>query len=145
MSAIIINGEDIRKTRKARGMTQEQAAAAVGVTHSAFGQWERGQTNVAPKVARRLAAWLAQPTAVPVSDDSTHYTTTIPLPPKLADIASELGVDIAQLYASVGTEAVREELKRLWKEANAEAIRHNNAYYEKHGLPLAEYRMRYWR
>jgi transcriptional regulator with XRE-family HTH domain len=147
MSAIIIRGKDIRRARKARGMTQTDLAKLVGRSTGTVSQWEKGTSEVGPEAAKRLALWLAQKPE-PVSEHGTATspaTCSISLPPKLAEIASELGVDIADLYATVGTEAVREELKRLWKEANAEAIRQKNECYEKNGLPLAEYRTRYWR
>lgn len=38
-------GERIRALRQARGMTQEQLAAAVGVTKSAVSQWESDLTE----------------------------------------------------------------------------------------------------
>ncbi len=36
--------------------------------------------------------------------------------------------------------AVKAEQERLWRLENAEAIRLENDYVEKHGLPLAKYR-----
>lgn len=143
MAAIIIRGEDIRKARKARGMTQAALADLLGQERSVISRWEQDKIGIGNEPAKRLAAWLAQP-AETVCDSPAQSapTTSIPLsiPPKLADIAAELGIDIAELYSRIGTEAVRQELRRLWKEANAEAIEQQNQYVEKYGLPLAHLR-----
>jgi transcriptional regulator with XRE-family HTH domain len=144
MSAIIIRGEDIRRARKARGMTLEAASAILGTTKGVLSDWENNKRQPRLKAAERLAFWLAQkPESISEKGTSSSLTTcSLPLPPKLADIAAELGVDIVQLYATIGTEAVRAELKRLWKEANAEAIRQHNAYIDQYGIPFSD--MRVW-
>ncbi|MGV2101587.1 MULTISPECIES: type II toxin-antitoxin system CcdA family antitoxin [unclassified Rhizobium] len=49
-------------------------------------------------------------------------------------------VPIASRATSDDATLPREERRRLWLIENAEAIAEENAYVEKHGLPLARYR-----
>lgn len=44
---------DIRKTRKAACLTQEQAASMIGVCRRTWWNWEAGRTRM-PKAAREL-------------------------------------------------------------------------------------------
>jgi antitoxin CcdA len=55
----------------------------------------------------------------------------------LIEAARELGVNLSR----AAEEGIRQEAARRWREENAEGIRQMNAYVEKHGLPLAKYRM----
>lgn len=58
----------------------------------------------------------------------------------LAD-AKSLGINVSRAAEAGIAQAVKEEKERRWKEENREAIESSNAYVEKHGLPLAKYRM----
>jgi transcriptional regulator with XRE-family HTH domain len=51
-------GARIRDARKARGLTQEQLAAAVGVTRSAVAQWETDRSGQVSGNLSRIAAAL---------------------------------------------------------------------------------------
>lgn len=55
--------------------------------------------------------------------------------------AQALKIDAAGLDAKGLKDAVRKEKERLFLIENAEAIRYENEYVEKHGLPLAKYRL----
>lgn len=144
MSAIIISGEEIRRTRKARGMTRDAVAKELGVASSAIGHWENGRNGPSRDAALRIAAWLAEKQDIIGNPrpEAALQSLTVTLPAKLSEVAEDLGVNLADLYATTGTEAVRKELTRLWREANAEAIRQHNAYIEKNGIPLSD--MRVW-
>jgi transcriptional regulator with XRE-family HTH domain len=39
-----MDGDEIRRLREARGLTQQQLAAAIGVGMRTIGNWERGET-----------------------------------------------------------------------------------------------------
>ena len=61
-----------------------------------------------------------------------------------ADLLAEakaLSMNISRLAETGIEKAVSEERDRRWKEENREAIDSSNAYVEKHGLPLAKYRL----
>ena len=61
-----------------------------------------------------------------------------------ADLLAEakpLTMNISRLAETGIEKAVSEERDRRWKEENREAIDSSNAYVEKHGLPLAKYRL----
>jgi antitoxin CcdA len=55
--------------------------------------------------------------------------------------AREAGLNLSQVCETALREAARTEAGRRWKEENREAIEANNAWVEKHGLPLAKYRL----
>lgn len=66
--------------------------------------------------------------------------TNVSLPADLITEARRLGINISQACER-GLEAqVRQSLREAWLEENREAIESSNAWVEKHGLPLAEYR-----
>jgi antitoxin CcdA len=143
MGAIVIESEDIRRTRKARGITQEEAARQVGIDRTSFCRWENGQTTASPDAAKRLAEWLAKDESSDrerPAGENRRYLASVSLPERTVELADELGADLSQLLATIGLDAVRKELNRLWAEQNAEAIKTRNAYFEKHGLPLEKYR-----
>lgn len=55
--------------------------------------------------------------------------------------ARALGLDAEAIAAQAVQDAVRAEKARRWQEENREAIESHNAWVEKHGVPLAKYRM----
>ena len=55
--------------------------------------------------------------------------------------AREAGLNLSQVCEAALRQASRKERDRLWQEEHREAIEANNAWVEKHGLPLARYRM----
>ncbi len=54
--------------------------------------------------------------------------------------ARELKLNISRAAEDGIASAIKAEKERLWRIENAEAIRAENEYIEKHGLPLAKYR-----
>jgi antitoxin CcdA len=58
----------------------------------------------------------------------------------LAD-AKALDINVSRAAETGIAEAVRAEKGRRWLEENRAALESSNAWVEKHGLPLAEYRM----
>jgi antitoxin CcdA len=60
---------------------------------------------------------------------------------RLLQEARDLKLDLSRAATDGIARAVKAEKERLWKIENAEAIKASNDYVEKHGLPLAKYRM----
>jgi antitoxin CcdA len=60
---------------------------------------------------------------------------------RLLQEARDLKLDLSRAATDGIARAVKAETERLWKIENAEAIKASNDYVEKHGLPLAKYRM----
>jgi antitoxin CcdA len=54
--------------------------------------------------------------------------------------ARDLKINLSRAAEDGIERAVKAERERLWRIENAEAIRLENEYVEKHGLPLAKYR-----
>ncbi|MBX5152047.1 type II toxin-antitoxin system CcdA family antitoxin [Rhizobium lentis] len=54
--------------------------------------------------------------------------------------ARELKINISRAAEEGIAKAIKAERERLWRIENAEAIRLETEYVEKHGLPLAKYR-----
>lgn len=72
---------------------------------------------------------------------AARKATNLSLNAELLAEARSLSVNVSRA-AEIGiTQAVRAEKERLWLEENREALESSNAYVEKHGLPLAKYRM----
>lgn len=55
--------------------------------------------------------------------------------------ARDLKLDVAEAAEDGIMRAVKSEKERLWRLENAEAIKAANDYVEKHGLPLAKFRL----
>ena len=50
-------GDMLRATRAARGLTQEAAARALGVTRAALARWESGLQRPGPMARRVIEGW----------------------------------------------------------------------------------------
>lgn len=137
----IISTQAIRDARESHGISQAELAALLGTTPATISRWETGERMPRAEAARRLAAWLAQ-SPEPISSKPVEIVSSlsIRIPAKLTELAGEFGVDIESLFATIGAEAVRAELKRRIDERNAEAIRQHNIYIEKHGIPFSDIR-----
>lgn len=67
--------------------------------------------------------------------------TNVSLPADLVEQARALNVSISQACEKGLAAEVKKSREDKWIEENWEAIQSSNAYVEKHGLPLAKYRM----
>ena len=67
--------------------------------------------------------------------------TNLSLEADLVAEARRLGVNLSRAAEAGLRRAVAEAAKRRWQEENREALLSSNAWVEKHGLPLAKYRM----
>jgi len=71
----------------------------------------------------------------------TKRATNVSLPEDLLSEAKALHINISQAAEAGVAQAVAQARNELWLAENQEAIESSNAYVEKHGLPLAKYRM----
>ncbi|WYL94268.1 MAG: helix-turn-helix transcriptional regulator [Gloeotrichia echinulata IR180] len=53
-------GQLIRKVRLLAGLTQEQFAAALGVTYSTINRWENGRTEPSPLAMQKIERMLQE-------------------------------------------------------------------------------------
>jgi len=67
--------------------------------------------------------------------------TNVSLAAELIDEAKSLDINISQACEKGLAAEVKKAREDKWIEENWEAIQSSNAYIEKHGLPLAKYRM----
>jgi antitoxin CcdA len=67
-------------------------------------------------------------------------STNLSLDARLIAEAKNLDINISRVAEQGIAQAVAEEKARLWKIENRDAIESLNAYVEKHGIPLEEYR-----
>lgn len=67
--------------------------------------------------------------------------TSVSLAEPLVAQAKALGINVSQAAEEGLAKAVSEKLAEQWLRENQKAIASSNAYVEKHGLPLAKYRM----
>lgn len=59
----------------------------------------------------------------------------------VVEAAREVGINLSQACEAALRDATKAERERRWQEENREAIEASNAWVEKHGLPLAKYRL----
>ena len=71
---------------------------------------------------------------------SLRKPVNLSLDSELVSRARDLKINISRAAEDGIAAAVKAERERLWRLENAEAIRLENEYVEKHGLPLAKYR-----
>ncbi|MCJ9751304.1 type II toxin-antitoxin system CcdA family antitoxin [Neorhizobium sp. BETTINA12A] len=71
---------------------------------------------------------------------SARKAANLSLNSNLISEARELKINVSRAAEEGITKAIKAERERLWRLENAEAIRLENEYIEKHGLPLAKYR-----
>ncbi|WP_017522386.1 type II toxin-antitoxin system CcdA family antitoxin [Pusillimonas noertemannii] len=71
----------------------------------------------------------------------TKRATNVSLPEDLLSEAKALHINISQAAEAGVAQAIAQARNELWLAENQEAIESSNAYVEKHGLPLAKYRM----
>jgi transcriptional regulator with XRE-family HTH domain len=83
-----MQGDELRRLRKASGLTQAQFGEAIGVTGQYLGLLERGDRPIEDRVAR--AAYHA---AEPIG----HYAD-LPIPPALGERANALLDEFAKLF-----------------------------------------------
>lgn len=67
--------------------------------------------------------------------------TNLSLDAELVAEARALGVNLSSAASSGLERAVKQARGEKWLEENRGALEDSNAYMEKHGLPLAKYRM----
>jgi antitoxin CcdA len=67
--------------------------------------------------------------------------TNVSLPEDLLAEAKALKINISQAAEAGVVQAIARTRSERWLGENQEAIESSNAFVEKHGLPLAKYRM----
>lgn len=67
--------------------------------------------------------------------------TNVSLPEDLLSEAKALQINISQAAEAGVAQAIARARSERWLAENQEAIESSNAFVEKHGLPLAKYRM----
>ena len=75
--------------------------------------------------------------ATPIRRKATNLSLEV----ELVAEARRLGISLSRAAEEGLRRAVAEAAKRRWQEENREALLSSNAYVEKHGLPLAKYRL----
>jgi antitoxin CcdA len=69
-----------------------------------------------------------------------HTEVSLTIDTTVIEEARTLGVSMSQVAEEAITAANKLERNRRWKEENREAMEARNAYVEKHGVPLSEFR-----
>ncbi len=71
---------------------------------------------------------------------SPRRATNVTLPETLLHDAREMGINLSQACEHGLAQAVAEQRRRRWLEANRDAMDAWNGHVAQHGLPLAAYR-----
>lgn len=72
---------------------------------------------------------------------TARKAANLSLDSELLSQARDLDINLSRAAEDGIAKAVKAERERRWLEENAEAIRAENDYIEKNGLPLAKYRL----
>ncbi len=72
---------------------------------------------------------------------SLRRATNVSLDQELVKAARELDINLSRACERGLEREIKTAREARWREENAEAIASSNRYYEKHGLPLAKYRL----
>jgi antitoxin CcdA len=75
------------------------------------------------------------------NETAARKAANLSIDASLLSDAKALDINMSRAAETGIAEAVRKEMGRRWLEENREALESSNAWVEKHGLPLAEYRM----
>jgi antitoxin CcdA len=75
-----------------------------------------------------------------IMSQPSRKSANLSLDSGLLSQARDLKINVSRAAEDGIGRAVKAEQERLWRLENAEAIRLENEYVEKHGLPLAKYR-----
>lgn len=112
-----------------------------GESATAFGRRVCGDPCLVPDIrsgrSPRLRLIERIMAAISAPPSAGFAETQVPI----ADEARTLGLDPDAIAAKAVQDAIRAEKERRWIEENREAIEAQNAWVERHGLPLAKYRM----
>ncbi len=128
------------------GITQAALAKRCGVHPVTVAKWKAGAMTPRPSQMDALhAATGGRVTAADFQAQRGLAGVQQPLlpPPDTAAMAEAraLGIDVEAVCEAALVAAMRAEKARRWLEENREAIEAQNAWVEKHGVPLAKYRM----
>ena len=148
-----INAAEIITRLMKNGISQVSLSQKIGVSQPTIHRWLVGKTK--PNRAECLllstmdeATGLSAAKNPAVLPSRTSDPDVVPdvgrielsIPPRMAAVAADVGADLTALFATIGMDAVRSELKRRLADHDREAIQAQNAYFAEHGLPLAKYR-----
>ena len=79
--------------------------------------------------------------AAPADATAFRKPTNVSLDRQLVDEAKRLGINLSRACEEGLAARIRELKAQRWLDENREALLSSNAYVEKHGLPLARFRM----
>jgi antitoxin CcdA len=127
------------------GTTLQAFGVRLGVSHTTVQRWAARKT--APRDRAMMDA-IATATggAVTAADffaspEQPRWNGFAEAQTVYVSEARALGLDPDAIAAKAVQDAIRAEKARRWQEENREAIEAQNAWIEKHGVPLAKYRM----
>lgn len=114
-------------------------ARGLGVDPSTVSGWRQLPARHVGAVARitGLPVHALRPDLFPENPKPGFAKTQAPF----ATEARALGLDPEAIAQKAVRDAIKAEKERRWLEENREAIEAQNAWVEKHGVPLAKYRM----
>lgn len=146
----------LRAWRKSNGLTQQQLAEAIGLSHARISMIERGDGLPSPEAAKRLEAvtkgfvtaaellGLGSATSLQsgMSEGAAEFEhASSDLPPPLLEEAASYGLDAGEIARAAVESAVKAERMKRFSEENREAIESWNEHYKKHGLWNEKYRL----
>ena len=136
----MINAKQIRALRDQRGWTQAELAKRLGITSSAVGQWEIGETRPSMAKLQALARVLDRPLAELIGEDDADRAMrsgpaiSLRLDDALLKEAADLDIDTEEALSSHLMDLIRKKRAERWLEENREALVSANGFLDRHGL-----------
>ena len=110
-------GKQLKQTREGRGLSQEDAARAVGITASALSKWEQGKAAPRLNALSRLSRVLNEQTPIGDARPGSADDPRIRILTRYRNIAIE-GVELLYEFASQGSGTAEEQLRKSAVEIN---------------------------
>lgn len=145
----------IRDWRIRNNLTLQAFALKVGVSASQIARIETSKSRTTPGTARRIeAATKGDVTAAEllgiapakgrVREERAPFgaaSISVPVPPRLLELATEQGLDIAGLLAKGGIGALRAAARQRFHEENKDGFAWTNDYVREHGTLSEQFGM----
>ena len=141
---------DLKTWRQAHGFSVDQAASRFGIATPTLYNYENGSRRPRAAVAKRIedatggevtaaellgfsASGMREEPAQMEGASGQSVQLTLALPRRLLEAVKEYGLDAEALVLEGGQDRLEAEVRREFRERNAEAIEWSRQYVETHG------------
>ncbi len=143
----IFEGAEIRALRKARHLSQNDLAEALGVDRSVLSRWEAGNVQPREGAARKLAEWMSLNADLPPTSKAkgtrksdAKISVRLLLDAATVDAAREYGINFDEVVPKALQKEVDLIAAERWKRENENALEAMAERIAAEGVAGEEYR-----